>query len=653
MDANRTSSRAQKHWQTGLAHLQARRYAQAVTEFERATTLSPRDATYWLNLARAQLRLNRVEAATVSASHAFELDPASPLACRVLAECHTQQHQFAEAAACFARLSADAPRDHDFLSAHGVALFSCGRLREAIDVFFLALAQKIDAPLAHYRLGLTFKDLLMKEEAAECFRTAVVLDNGPIRAMSLALLVHETAQACKWELLNDDVAALRASISTLKEADGNLLSPFAFIAIDSTPDEQRRVGALRSRSLGATIPRLPSLPAKRAPGRVRLGYLSSDFYNHATAVLMAELLEHRDTERFEVVLYSHSRDDQSALRARVMAACDRFIEVGDLSHTALSERIRADGIDILVDLKGHTRDSRMEVLAARPAPVQVSYLGYPGTTGADYVDYVIGDPIVTPLSAEADFSEKIAQMPWSYQPNDRQRALPDAPSRAACGLPDDAVVFSCFNQAYKITPEVLDAWARILNGAPASVLWLLAWNEQAERNLMLEFSRRGVDLSRVIFAVKKPLNDHIARLRCADLFLDTWPCNAHTTASEALWAGVPVLTLPGSTFASRVAASLARASLTDELICDSADTYVATALALAQDLPRLRRLQAHLATQRLSLPLFDSLGYTKDLEALLLRMHERATGGLDPTPLPAVLPAAGPAEQADTVPADL
>jgi len=263
------------------------------------------------------------------------------------------------------------------------------------------------------------------------------------------------------------------------------------------------------------------------------------------------------------------------------------------------------------------------------------------------------DAIVTPLAHAGHYSERIAQMPASYQPNDRQRALPDAPSRAACGLPDDALVFSCFNQAYKITPQVLDAWARILHGAPASVLWLLAWNEQAERNLMMELSHRGIDLSRVIFAVKKPLNDHIARLRCADLFLDTWPCNAHTTASEALWAGVPVLTLPGSTFASRVAASLARASLTDELICDSADTYVATALALAHDLPRLRRLQAHLATQRLNLPLFDSLGYTKDLEALLLRMHERAIGGLDPAALPAVLSASGPSEQADTVPAGL
>ena len=319
-------------------------------------------------------------------------------------------------------------------------------MKEAIEVFFKSLALKIDAPLVHYRLGLTFKDLNMKEEASECFRTAVLLDDGSVRAMSLALLVHESAQACQWEHLAEETLALRESVNKLAPADGTLLSPFAFIAIDCEPFEQRHVGMLRASALGRAIPRLPALPKKRAPGRIRVGYLSSDFYNHATAVLMAELLEQRDTATFEVVLYSHSRNDHSALRERVMAACDRFVDVNSLSDVALSERIRLDAIDILVDLKGHTRDSRFEVLAARPAPVQVSYLGYPGTTGADYIDYVIGDPVVTPLADEADFSEKIAQMPWSYQPNDRQRALPPSPGRAACGLPADAVVLCCFNR---------------------------------------------------------------------------------------------------------------------------------------------------------------------------------------------------------------
>jgi predicted O-linked N-acetylglucosamine transferase (SPINDLY family) len=267
--------------------------------------------------------------------------------------------------------------------------------------------------------------------------------------------------------------------------------------------------------------------------------------------------------------------------------------------------------------------------------VQVSYLGYPGTTGADYIDYVIGDPVVTPLAAEADFSEKIAQLPWSYQPNDRQRALLPSPGRAACGLPEDALVFCCFNQIYKINPEVLDAWARILTGAPDALLWLLSWNPQGERNLRQELHRRGVDPARLHFAPKAQMEDHLARLRCADLFLDTWPCNAHTTASESLWMGVPVLTLPGATFASRVAASLARATHTDSLVCASVDAYVARAVELAGDRAGLAALRQHLETQRMRLPLFDSPATARALEALYLRMHERAVQGLSPEHLPA------------------
>jgi predicted O-linked N-acetylglucosamine transferase (SPINDLY family) len=623
-----THTRAQKHWQTGMSHAAARRWPAAAAEFERATALMPRDAVYWLNLARAQQRLHQLDGAIASAQQAFDLDSSSPLACRLLAECLSTQHRYAEAADCFGRLHRDAARDHEFWSAHGLALFFAGRLRQAIDAYFQSLALKIDAALVHYRLGLTFKDLQMKEEAAECFRTAVVLDNGSVRAMALALLVHESGQACQWSHRAQDVSDLLGTLDNLAEADGNLLSPFAFLAIECSPQAQRRVGALRAAALARQIVPLPPLPSQRKPGRVRLAYLSSDFYNHATALLMAELLERRDTSRFEVVLYSHSRDDGSALRQRVMAACDRFVDVSSLGNLALCQRIRADAIDVLVDLKGHTRDSRFEVLAARLAPVQASYLGYPGSTGATYVDYVIGDPVVTPLAHEAHYSEKIAQMPWSYQPNDRQRALPPAPTREALGLPEGAVVLCCFNQAYKITPAMLDLWARIVVQSPQAVLWLLAWNPQAEHNLQGELAQRGVDASRVFFAPKQSLEDHIARLRCADLFLDTWPCNAHTTASEALWAGVPVLTCPGPTFASRVAASLARATLTDELVCESPDHYVDTAVALCHDLPRLRALQAHLDAQRMSLPLFDSEQHTRDLEALLLRMHERAVQGL-------------------------
>ena len=637
MQASRSPQRIRKHWQAGLAHAAAQCWPAAAAAFAQASSLAPDDAAVWLQLAKTCHRAGRTQEAIDAASRAAALDNTSPEACRLLADCLALQHRHAEAAECYARLSPAAPRDAAFLSSHGIALFNAGRQREAIDVFFLSLAQQIDAPLVHYHLGLAFMELTMKEEACECFRTAATLDDGCIRAMALTLLVHESAQVCRWSSLAGDVAALRDAISRVPPAQGHLLSPFALVPIGASPAEQREVGAARSLALARTVTRLPAPPVPRTPGRIRIGYLSSDFYQHATAQLMAELLEQRDTSRFEVMLYCHSRDDGSDLRARVRAACDRFIDVSTLDNTSAAKRIREDGIDILVDLKGHTRHSRFELLAARPAPVQVSYLGYPGTTGASFLDYVIGDPVVTPLEAAANFTEKIAQMPWSYQPNDRHRALPAPPGRAACGLPDNALVLCCFNQTYKLLPATLDAWARILHGAPQAVLWLLAWNEPAERHLRAELLHRGIDATRVIFAPKLAVPEHVARLRHADLFLDTWPCNAHTTASEALWAGVPVLTCRGPTFASRVAASLARATHTGDLVCDTVDAYVAKALALAGDLPALRAIQQHLQLHRLALPLFDSRATTQALESLYMRMHERHLAGLDPDHLPAVV----------------
>lgn len=626
--------RAQQHWQAGVAQAKRGQWLRAVEEFEQATRLAPSQPLYWINLGRAQLGAGRLEASIDAGRRALALDPRSAIAARLAAEGLLQLHRSHEAVDCFEAVAEDAVRDHDFHAAHGNALFQAGRAQEAIGVFFKALSLKIDSVLVHYRMGLCFMDLGLKEEAAECFRTVAALDDGESRVMALALLVHESRQACRWASLADETAALHEAIAQLRPDDGQLLSPFALLAVDCSPQEQLRVATTRSRSLTRHVVALPPRPLERN-GRLRVGYLSSDVYHHATAVLIAELLERRDPARFEVFMYSHSRDDGSPIRQRVIDACDHFIDVTHETHRDTARRIREDRIDVLIDLKGHTRGSRYEVLAWRPAPVQATYLGFPGSTGADFIDYVIGDPVVTPLEHAANFSEHIAQMPWSYQPNDRQRALPPKPSREAVGLPADAVVFCCFNQVYKFSPQMLDLWAQVLRRVPQGVLWILRWNPQAERNLMNEFAARGVGPERIVWGEKLTLESHLARLRCADLFLDTWPCNAHTTASEALWAGVPVLTVPGPTFASRVAASLLRACRLDELVCTDAQAYVEAAVALAQDVPRLRALQAHLDRERLSLPLFDTDRYARDFEALIERMAERAAQGLPPQALPA------------------
>lgn len=626
---------AEQFRQAGLRALRAQHWPQALQAFEQGARLAPQDSLMWMNLCRAQMAVQDLPSATASARRATQAEPASALACRMLAECLMLQNRFEEAAQAFDALPADAVRDHDFHNACGNAMFHARRLQDAVNAFFQALALKVDAALVHHRLGLTFMDLGLKREATECFRTAVALGDAQVRALALSLLVHEGRQACEWAHVQADTEALLQAVDATDESVGQLLSPFALLAVDATPDQQRRMGALRSRGLTRHVRPLPPPPARR-PGRVRVGYLSSDFHHHATAVLMTEVLERRDRERFEVVLYSHSEDDDSEITRRVRAACDRFVDVRHMNLAETAARIRDDDIDIAVDLKGHTRDSRFELLAFRPARVQVAYLGYPASTGADFIDYLVGDPVVTPLAHAGQYSEHIAQLPNSYQPNDRHRALPPAPTRAALGLPDEAVVLCCFNQAYKISPHMLDLWARILHEAPNTVLWMLAWNPHARANLGHELAQRGVPAARVFWAPKLNLDDHIARLRVADLFLDTWPCNAHTTASEALWAAVPVLTVPGATYASRVAASLVHACGLPDLACADEDQYVALACALARQPEVLATLKAELDAHRLALPLFDTDRYVRDYEALLMRMFERQQAGQPPAALAAV-----------------
>ena len=629
-----SARRAEAHRQAGLHAQRARRWDTAAQEFERATVLSPADALMWINLARSRMALAQHAGALEAAQRACQLDRTSAIACRIAAELALQMARPAAALEVLRALSEDAPRDHDYYNALGNALFQTRQPRLAVDAYFKALALKVDSAIVHYRLGLAFMDLAMDLEAAECFRTTMSLDDGATRALALSLVVQTNRQACEWTQDAADTRALLEAVDRDDPETARLLLPFALISIESTPQQQRRLAERRVAGLTSAIVPLPA-PGPRRPGRIRVGYLSSDFYHHATAVLMTELLERRDTTRFETFLYSHSRDDDSEIGRRVRAACEHYVDIRDTGNCAVANRIRDDGIDILIDLKGHTRDSRMELMSYRPAPVQAAYLGYPATTGAPFIDYFIGDRVTTPLAHAAHYTEQIAQLDGCYQPNDAARPLPPCPSRAELGLPDDAVVLCCFNQTYKLSPNMLDLWARILADAPRTVLWMLAWNPHAKQNLLRELAARGVAPGRVFFAAKLDLASHIARLRSADLFLDTWPCNAHTTASEALWAGVPVLTVPGPTFASRVAASLVTAVGLPDLACASEAGYVELATALANEPDTLRGIKAHLDANRRQLPLFDAERLARDMDALLTRMHERHLAGLAPRALEA------------------
>lgn len=628
--------RHETSWRAGIAAVEGGRWSEAERAFQRALQLAPRDPVPWLYLARAQLQLGKLDSAVAAARRALELRPADAIGALLLSECLTRQHRHADAAAALEAVLALAPATPELLSALGSALLLAQRPQEAISRLIQASMQRPGDALLHYRLGLAFKRLGAESQAAICFRTALSVDrDAAVAPLALPLLVSSSQQSCDWSELEQDTAALLALLDGASAERGGEISPFALLSLPASRAQQRRAGALHTQHLlQGQRPALPPAGARR-PGRVRVGYLSSDLHNHATALLMVGLLECRDRERFEVFAYSHSAADGSPLQQRLLAACDHVLDVGRMSDAELAARMRADGIDIGVDLKGHTRGTRMTVFAHRPAPVQASFLGYPGSTGADFLDYVIGDPVVTPLEHAADYSECIAQMPHCYQPNDHRRALPPLPPRAALGLPEDALVLCCFNQSYKITPELLALWAQMLHELPQAVLWLLSWNADGQRRLLAALERHGIGAGRVVFAERLGVDEHIARLRAADLFLDTWPYNAHTTASEALWAGVPVLTVPGETFASRVATSLLQACELPELVCADAQAYVRAAVELGRAPERLLAMRRHLDENRTRLPLFDTERYTRDYEALLLRMFERRQQGLAPAALAA------------------
>nr|WP_242482326.1 hypothetical protein [Thiocystis violacea] len=402
------------------------------------------------------------------------------------------------------------------------------------------------------------------------------------------------------------------------------------------PADLLRIARLRARGYQEWEQRAGSLAVSRPSSpdaRLRIGYLSDDFQEHATAYLTASLFERHDRGQFEIFAYSTGPDDGGPMRRRLAAAFDHFVDIRSMPHLAAAQRMRDDGIDILVDLKGYTKNARLEILALRPSPIQVSWLGFPGGLGAAFIDYLIADPVVIPPEHAVHYDESIAYLPGTYAPVDDARVVAETPARAAVGLPEDGFVFCCFNDPYKITPDIFDRWCRVLRDTPNGILWLYARTDAAQNNLRREAQARGVAPERLIFAPKLPQAEHLARLAQADLFLDTRPVNAHTTASDALWMGVPVLTCPGDTFASRVAASLVTAVGVPELIAADLDHYETLARELAKRGDALAAIKMQLRKARQESIFFDSQQFVGHLEDVYRRMWGRHTKGEAPVQL--------------------
>lgn len=598
-------------------------YEEAAQCFRRAVRLQPHDADTHNNLGNALRELGRVEDAIASYREALRLQPGYPAAHRHLGWLLQEAGRTSEAVVCYREAlrldQADAAAHYNL----GNALRELGQLEEAVARYREALRFDPADADTHNNLGNALRELGQLEEAIASYREALRLD--PNLHHAKAHLLHQLQQACDWHDLESLAAEVRRLVREVPEAQ---ISPFAMLTVPgTTAGEQRRCAenwvagqygkyAVLREKLGFTF-------RQEVRPKLRLGYLSADFHEHATAYLMAEVFELHDRNRFETVAYSYGPDDRSPMRARLVKAFDRFEDVRLSSDEAVARQIYADGIDILIDLKGYTAHTRSQILALRPAPIQVNYLGYPGTMGAPFVDYLIGDRFVTPPEQAEAYTEKLLLLPNCYQPNDRHRPISPKPTRTECGLPEHGFVFCGFNQAFKILPQVFDVWMRLLGEVPGSVLWLLQANAPAEANLRREAKARGIDAGRLIFAPRLLLAQHLARQQNADLLLDTLPYNAHTTASDALWAGVPVVTCMGDTFAARVAGSLLHAIWLPELITYSLGDYAALALRLARRPEELGKLREKLAENRDAAPLFDTKRFTSDLEALYEQMWER------------------------------
>jgi predicted O-linked N-acetylglucosamine transferase (SPINDLY family) len=485
----------------------------------------------------------------------------------------------------------------------------------------------VEAWLGH---GNVYTELKQYDNAFAAYDRALSLDPDLKYVEGLRLI--SKMHLCDWTNLEEEIHRLLARTQDQKPA-----TPFVLLSIPSSATDQLRCATAFVADQGS----FPALWKGEiySHDRIRIAYLSSDFHEHATAYLMAGFFEQHDKERFEATAISFGPAQKSSMRQRIAGAVENFVDVRNESDQQIAELIRQREIDIVIDLKGFTADARHEVLARRAAPVQVNYLGYPGTMGADFIDYIIADGTIIPKEHFASYAERVVWLPDSYQVNDWQRPVSTAgPNRQQCGLPENAFVFCCFNNPYKILPETFDIWMRLLRANENSVLWLFEGHPSATANLRREAEKRGVSAERLIFAPQMALADHLARHRCADLFLDTLPYNAHTTASDALWTGVPVLTCLGTTFAGRVAGSLLRAVDLDELITHSLEEYEAMAIKLAQEPPHLAALKDKLVRNRSTFSLFDTKRFTRHIESAFVRMWERYRQGIPPEAFTVVPP---------------
>ena len=604
-----------------------------------AIEIDPSKGIYYYNLGEALQVLGRLDEAVAAYQLALQRDPLDAEAQNNLGRAHQTLGNLDEAIACFRRTLEIRPNDVDALNNLGGALQTKGDFESAILLYENAIELRPDYVEVHCNLGSALKADGQAEAARTCYAQALLLQPQSIDALS-GLIVQQQ-ELCSWQ--DHDSLSLQVIQLVEKARQQGMqhrMTPLSYLSLPTptTPSQQLDFARNFFENRFGNQTRF-NFNARRGSqsdsvNRIRIGYLSGDLQTHPVGLSICELLENHDRERFEIFAYSFGKDDGSRTRQRIVHSCDRFVELGQESYGDSAKRIHEDEINILIDLMGYTHNARTEIVAARPAPIQIQFLGFPGTMGAPCIDYMIADRFVVPMDQSANYSEQIIRLPGCFFPRVSQRSVSALATRSDHGLPEHAMVFCSFNNSNKITPTMFGLWMRILSEVPNAVLWLYVQNDYAAFHLKEEAVSYGVDSNRLVFARRLPdLNDHLARYRLADLFLDTFPYNAHSTAADSLSMGCPVLTLAGQSFASRVAGSLLSDVGCDELVTTSLKEYESKGIEMARNATELARLRTNLLQYHSNKLFCRSQQYAREIEEAFSVAWARYLEGQEPAPI--------------------
>jgi len=604
-------------WNNRGAALQSLgRFKEAIESFNRALALKHDYAEAWNNRGATWRDLGNFQEALANCQKALELRPSYPKALNNLAMILCELKRYEEALSCLDTALAAAPNYAEAWNSRGNVLWEIKRFEPAMASYNKALALNPNYSEALFNRGNTYWTEYRD------YRSAVkdlekVMQLSPEYDYAAGGLLHLRMQVGDWENFETQMAAIDAGV----QAGKKVIEPFAYMALSGSPINLKLCASTQTND---GYPANPQLRSTRGRNRrkIRVGYVSGEFREQATAYLTAGLYEAHDKNQFEIVGFDNGFSDDGPTRKRLELAFDKIVDISKMDDEAAARTVGEEEIDILINLNGYFGKHRMGVFAQRPAPVQVNFLGYPGTLGASYIDYIVADEIVIPRGEARFYSEAIAWLPDTYQVNDSRRDEVGSTTRAEHGLPDKVFVFCSFNQGYKLTPTMFDIWMRILANTHGSVLWILESNKEFAQHLRQAALERGIQSNRIIFAPIVRADQHLARMTLADLFLDTLPCNAHTTASDALWAGLPLVTCCGKAFAGRVATSILKAMNLPELVAGNLKDYEALAIDLANDSGKLLRIRKAIGLRRHGSALFDTARYTRHLEAAYRKMWD-------------------------------